>query len=250
MGEVQTTPPLGEFIPPLDVDLLRVAARRAGLPFEVSVADIENLASEYDKERLAQMLREGNIAGFSAANRAAEPEPTAREEPDGDEPPRHHHQSFAARDACESCVAAMTRARAVANVAEAKRTIREDWPEWLRSNRDAVHQQPTRHVHSEAFDCDETCPDHPDFAHPEAACQRCGRPNPVWSAPNDLWNAVMGDESGIVCPSCFAAQAEDQGDVTTGWRFEPVGSNDRTERLARIIDESARLGTPPTRRDQ
>lgn len=26
------------------------------------------------------------------------------------------------------------------NVEEAKRTIREDWPDWLRSNRDAVHQ--------------------------------------------------------------------------------------------------------------
>ena len=58
--------------------------------------------------------------------------------------------------------------------------------------------------------------------HPEATCQRCGRPNPVWFAPNDLWNAVMGDERGIVCPSCFAAQAEDQGDVgSVIWRFAP-----------------------------
>ena len=52
----------------------------------------------------------------------------------------------------------------------------------------------------------------------EATCERCGGPN-VWSwhAPSPLWNRVMRDPEtgadrwGIVCPSCFAALAEDAG---------------------------------------
>lgn len=59
--------------------------------------------------------------------------------------------------------------------------------------------------------------------HPEAACQRCLRANPAWSAPDDLWNAVMGTpdnpraEGVIVCPSCFAEAAP--GAI---WRFSPA----------------------------
>lgn len=53
MGDFQTTP---AYVQPTDVDLLRVAARRAGLPFEVTIAHIEDLAREYDKERLAQAV--------------------------------------------------------------------------------------------------------------------------------------------------------------------------------------------------
>ena len=30
------------------------------------------------------------------------------------------------------------------------------------------------------------------WEHPEAFCQRCGRPNPVWSAPNDLRVEILG----------------------------------------------------------
>lgn len=59
----------------------------------------------------------------------------------------------------------------------------------------------------------------PTDEHPEAKCQRCGGPNPVWFAPNEQWNAVRGDEGGIVCPSCFAAQAEAQGIMPTAWTF-------------------------------
>lgn len=192
--------------PVTEADLAAAVLAMLDVPFTLTAE-----SAARDAERLGMARADLRRLALAAL---PEPEPTARE--DGPEPPRHHHQSFAARDACESCVAAMTRARAVANVAEAKRTIREDWPEWLRSNRDAVHQQPTRHVHS--FDCDETCPVHPDFAHPEAACQRCGGPNPVWSAPNDLWNAVMGTadnprgEGVIVCWSCFLSASREGTD--------------------------------------
>lgn len=58
--------------------------------------------------------------------------------------------------------------------------------------------------------------------HPEASCERCGRPNPVWFASSPLWNKVMADkEWGIVCPSCFAELAEADGCIPTSWKFEP-----------------------------
>jgi hypothetical protein len=46
---------------------------------------------------------------------------------------------------------------------------------------------------------------------PESQCQRCLGPNPVWHAPNELWNDVMGSEAGIVCPTCFAVLTTDRG---------------------------------------
>jgi len=39
---------LAEARAPLDVNVLRDAARRSGMPINVTVADIENLAREYD----------------------------------------------------------------------------------------------------------------------------------------------------------------------------------------------------------
>ncbi len=65
----------------------------------------------------------------------------------------------------------------------------------------------------------------PEPEHPEARCHKCGRPNPVWFAPNDLWNEVRGDEGGIVCPPCFAVEAEAIGIGRRGtWRFAPEDS--------------------------
>lgn len=77
----------------------------------------------------------------------------------------------------------------------------------------------------------------PDF-HPETYCHRCGRPNVrAWYAPGDLWNQVMPDD-GIVCPQCFAVQAERVlGDVT-GWRLTPRrrGELDDKELRAKLLD--------------
>lgn len=47
--------------------------------------------------------------------------------------------------------------------------------------------------------------------HPEDCCQRCGGKNVVWSAPNDLWNAIIGKPDGILCPPCFEERAEEKG---------------------------------------
>jgi hypothetical protein len=63
--------------------------------------------------------------------------------------------------------------------------------------------------------------------HPEERCNRCSGPYVSWSAPSPLWNQVMrgGDINrvpepfrGIICPSCFAQLAEEQG-IAGRWRF-------------------------------
>lgn len=69
---------------------------------------------------------------------------------------------------------------------------------------------------------------HPDTAaqHPEEKCWRCHGPNLGWSAPSPLWNQVIrsGDinnseiHNGIVCPTCFAILAEEEG-IATHWRL-------------------------------
>ena len=47
--------------------------------------------------------------------------------------------------------------------------------------------------------------------HPEDKCQECGSRNPCWSAPNELWNIVVGSPDGILCPRCFQDKADEKG---------------------------------------
>lgn len=58
-------------------------------------------------------------------------------------------------------------------------------------------------------------------AHPEDFCSRCRRVNPVWHAPNELWNQVMRDGSAepIICPLCFIRLAEAKGVRPASWRL-------------------------------
>lgn len=58
--------------------------------------------------------------------------------------------------------------------------------------------------------------------HPERKCQRCHGQNVVWCAPSPLWNEVMrGDDINapdryeVVCPTCFAVLANEQGVANT-----------------------------------
>ncbi|ALJ12580.1 hypothetical protein [Sphingopyxis macrogoltabida] len=66
-------------------------------------------------------------------------------------------------------------------------------------------------------------------------CDECARINPVWFAPNDIWNRAVGgagakdDPGGILCPNCFIARAEAAGIVPPAWRLAP--EVDETERL-------------------
>jgi hypothetical protein len=57
-------------------------------------------------------------------------------------------------------------------------------------------------------------------AHPERFCQLCGGQNVTWFAPNELWNQVMGNPNGIVCPTCFILKAQSAG-VVNVWRIQP-----------------------------
>ena len=60
----------------------------------------------------------------------------------------------------------------------------------------------------------------------EERCQRCGHANPVWYAPNEVWNATVrkdgADEWGFLCPPCFAELAESRvlGERVR-WAFVP-----------------------------
>jgi hypothetical protein len=56
---------------------------------------------------------------------------------------------------------------------------------------------------------------------PPSYCGNCGRDDPVWHAPNDLWNTVVGSEAGTLCPTCFIDLAEERGVVPTAWRVAP-----------------------------
>lgn len=60
----------------------------------------------------------------------------------------------------------------------------------------------------------------PAAGHPEAICQRCGGPNPIWHAPSDLWNRVMGGPNGIVCPTCFILLSVPHGLGLALWNLE------------------------------
>lgn len=62
--------------------------------------------------------------------------------------------------------------------------------------------------------------------HPEDFCERCKRPNVMWFAPSELWNAVHG-EWGILCPVCFVELAKAAG-IDAAWKLHPETFPDET----------------------
>jgi hypothetical protein len=66
----------------------------------------------------------------------------------------------------------------------------------------------------------------------ESRCDDCGGVNPVWFAPNALWNFVVGgadakgDPGGFLCPGCFIARAEKIGIRPTAWMLRREGTDD------------------------
>lgn len=77
-------------------------------------------------------------------------------------------------------------------------------------------------------------------AHPEATCQRCGRENIVWHAPNDVWNNAVPDD-GILCPVCFVKAAEHAGITPASWRLTPESHIELTAALTRLRADAERL---------
>lgn len=60
----------------------------------------------------------------------------------------------------------------------------------------------------------------------ELTCDICGRDHAVWSAPNDVWNAVCrwpdgSDKWPFLCPTCFMNEAEEKG-LGSSWRLVPT----------------------------
>lgn len=53
----------------------------------------------------------------------------------------------------------------------------------------------------------------------DSRCKECGRPNVVWFADNTIWNAVMGDGHGVLCPTCFALRADQHLPSRPIWRL-------------------------------
>lgn len=60
-------------------------------------------------------------------------------------------------------------------------------------------------------------------AHPEDFCHKCGQPNIVWFAPNELWNKSVRDanQPEILCPVCFVRLTEAAGFREQTWRVAP-----------------------------
>ena len=61
----------------------------------------------------------------------------------------------------------------------------------------------------------------------EKVCMDCHGHNPVWFAPNEIWNFTIGgpdakgDPGGFFCPNCFIVRAEKAGVIPSAWKLEP-----------------------------
>ena len=61
------------------------------------------------------------------------------------------------------------------------------------------------------------------MSHPEDFCQRCGGKNiKPWFAPSEVWNDVVGEREGILCPQCFVELAQASGKYTGAWELRPA----------------------------
>ncbi len=56
---------------------------------------------------------------------------------------------------------------------------------------------------------------------PAEICQNCHQAYGVWFAANEVWNKVIPDRVGMLCPNCFINRAERQGFECTGWQLVP-----------------------------
>lgn len=77
----------------------------------------------------------------------------------------------------------------------------------------------------------------------DRTCDECGGANPIWFAPNSLWNRVKGgpdatdDPAGVLCPLCFMAG----GDKELGeqvWLVDQAST--RSSRTSVVADDLLR----------
>ena len=55
----------------------------------------------------------------------------------------------------------------------------------------------------------------------ESVCEWCDGKNLVWTAPNELWNEVIGDSFSFLCPNCFMKLAEAKKIYKPVWTVSP-----------------------------
>lgn len=71
----------------------------------------------------------------------------------------------------------------------------------------------------------------------EGICQNCHQAYGVWFVPNEVWNEVIAERVGMLCPNCFINRAERQGFKTTGWKLAPEAYCDATQRQLPVSEE-------------
>lgn len=81
----------------------------------------------------------------------------------------------------------------------------------------------------------------------EGRCDRCGRPYPVWYAPNEVWNGVVrlpdgSDQYPFLCPSCFVELGAVFEFDEAIWRVAPDGLPTERERA---LEEALRFYADP-----
>jgi len=70
-------------------------------------------------------------------------------------------------------------------------------------------------------------------------CGDCGRHYlVVWAAPNELWNRIWGDGSGMLCPDCFSKRCEAAGVLPF---FVCFPEHVRVDAVLRLAEENERL---------
>lgn len=54
-------------------------------------------------------------------------------------------------------------------------------------------------------------------------CHACHAENSVWFVDSEIWNAVMDDDGGILCPTCFmiVAEARELVEPNVIWKLVP-----------------------------
>jgi hypothetical protein len=91
----------------------------------------------------------------------------------------------------------------------------------------------------------------------EGICQDCGREYGVWFAPNEIWNLVIPERVGILCPICFMTRADHAAISFTGWELRPenfAGCGESAEQEQNKAGTSSvkvmEIRTPPLSNEQ
>ena len=69
-------------------------------------------------------------------------------------------------------------------------------------------------------------------------CQHCHQAYACWFAPNEIWNLVIPDRVGMLCPNCFLNRAEHAAINLGCWKIAPEFYGKASPRTEESIRES------------